>query len=59
MLEEISALANNQNKRSILPSVRLYISGSAEPLLNQMEHLIPLAVLAHVELRYQLITGST
>ena len=52
-LDEIDAIAYDEHERSISTAVRSDATAS-KPLLNQSEHLIPVTVLADMELRYQL-----
>jgi hypothetical protein len=55
--EQILAVAHHEDERSITSAVRLDVAAT-QPLVNQLEHLCPVAVLADMELRYQLKTDA-
>src|ERR1700742_272471 len=57
-LEQIVAIAHDQHECTVLAAVRPDAAAS-ESLLDQMEHLSPVAVLADMELRNQLKPDAT
>ena len=53
LLEQVSAVTNHEDERSITSAVRLDVA-TPEPRANQLQYLGPVTVLADVELRYEL-----
>jgi hypothetical protein len=54
-IEKVSPVANNQDERSVASAIRSD-APAVEPLTDQFEYLSPVAVLADMELRYELKT---
>ena len=54
-IEKVSPVANNQDERSVASAIRSD-AAAVEPLTDQFEYLSPVAVLADMELRYELKT---
>jgi hypothetical protein len=57
-IEQVFALAHDEHERSIAPTVGLDVSAVETPL-DQSENLVPVAVLADMELRNQLKPDAT
>jgi len=52
--QRVVALSHNVHHCTIVPSVGLYVAGSAKPPVDQLEHLAPVTVLADMKLRDKL-----
>src|SRR6185312_14513478 len=59
VLQKVTPPSNDVDQCTVLPSVGLDVSASAEPFAYQSKHLSSVTVLTDMKLRHQLIPATT